>query len=260
MLASARATLADFAVKLSLGALPRAWTEQAGRALLTLKESAAPGDRAALVAALRRLKELLLGVEAGVQSLIEGRAREQILEVSRGLSGWLPGWPEPGRDLSVAVRLRGQHIVRELCAALDGLTGEQRADLEQWGLHVLTGMGPEELAERLSTPVPRARSLSLLALGYKLDRQAQPPDVGNRTALELAWAELRRCAGAFDACDGEQGREEQLARQKRREAGTRLRLLLAERGELTLLASLEPCATAELLERLRIWLDSTASS
>jgi hypothetical protein len=246
-------------VKLWLGALPRAWTEQTGRALVTLKESATPGERAALVGALRRLKELLLGVEGSAQQLIEGGTREQILEVSRGLSAWLPGWPAPGRDIGAVARSRGQRIVRELGASLDGLTGEQRARLEQWGLGALSGMGPEELAERLSTPLARARALSLLARGYELERQAQPPDVGNRMALELAWAELARCSRAFDACDGEQGREEQLARRKRREAVTRLRLLLAERGELLLLDALTPCATSELLERLRVWLDSIAS-
>jgi hypothetical protein len=246
-------------VKLWLGALPRAWTLQAGRALVTLKESGGPGDRAALVGALRRLKELLLGVEGSAQQLIEGGMREQILEVSRDLSAWLPGWPEPGRDVGAVARSRGQRIVRELGASLDGLTGEQRARLEQWGLGALSGMGPEELAERLSTPLARACALSRLARGYELERQAQPPDVGNRTALELAWAELARCSCAFDACDGEQGRDEQLARRKRRDAVTRVRSLLAERGELLLLDALTPCATSELLERLRAWLDSSAS-
>jgi hypothetical protein len=206
------------------------------------------------------LKELLLEVEGSARQLIESGVREQILEVSRGLSVWLPGWPEPGRELGTVASSRGQRIVRELGAALDGLTGEQRARLEQWGLDALSGMGSEELAERLSTPLSRARALRLLVRGYELERQAQPPDVGNRTALELAWAELARCARAFEACDGEQGPEEQLARRKRREAVTRLRSLLAERGELPLLESLTPCSTSELLERLRVWLDSIASS
>jgi hypothetical protein len=260
LLGSARATLADFSVKLWLGALPRAWTEQAGSALVVLKESSASDDRAALVGALRRLKELLLAVEGSAGLLIEGGLRERILEVARGFSACLPDWPEPGRDLGAVARSREQRIARELGVSLDGLTGEQRARLEQWGLRALTAMGPEELAQRLSTPLSRARALSLLALDYQLERQAQPPDVGNRTALELAWAELARCARAFDACDGEQGREEQLARRKRREAVTLLRLLLAERGELPLLDALTPCATSELLVRLRIWLDSIASS
>ena len=78
-------------------------------------------------------------------------------------------------------------------------------------------------------------------------------------AVSGALSELEQRSRELDGHDEDQDAEQRLARVRQRAALTRVNLLLAERGELDLLDVLEPCATAERVERLREWLSSDAA-
>jgi hypothetical protein len=173
------------------------------------------------------------------------------------LPALLPEWPEPVRNLARETRRREQALVRELLAVVDGLNPERRARLtRQMRLEQLISATPETLARAFEAPLERARELSRTLSSYRMERQTQPPDIGNWTGLAHALDELSRTASEFDDCDEEERKEQRLARQRRRQASARVDLLLAERGELDLLETLEPCCVSERIERLRTWLAS----
>jgi hypothetical protein len=188
---------------------------------------------------------------------IEGSAREKILLALSELPALLPEWPEPVRNLARETRRREQGLVRELLAAVDGLHPERRTRMtRQMRLDQLISATPETLARAFDAPLERARELSRTLVTYRMERQAQPPDVGNWLGLEQALSELSRSANEFEDCDEEERKEQRLARQRRRRASTRVDLLLAERGELDLLKAIEPCCVSERIERLLAWLAS----
>jgi hypothetical protein len=188
---------------------------------------------------------------------IDGGAREQILRTLGELPALLPEWPEHARNLARETRRREQRLVRELLAVVDGLNPERRTRMtRQMRLDQLISATPETLARAFDAPLERARELNRILAAYRAERQTQPPDVGNWLGLTQALNELSRTANEFDDCDEEERKEQRLARQRRRQASTRVDLLLAERGELDLLGALEPCCVSERIERLRAWLAS----
>jgi hypothetical protein len=188
---------------------------------------------------------------------IAGRAREELLLALGQLPALLADWPAPLANLGREARRRERRILRELFNGLDGLNADRRSRVaQQMRLELLSIATPESLAQTFETSLERARELSQVLATYRAERQAEPPDVGNWVGLGRAVGELARCARDFDDCDEEQRQEQRLARRRRREASTRVDLLLAERGELELLQTLEPCCFAERIERLRAWLSS----
>jgi hypothetical protein len=253
--------LSDFAVKLSLGPLPTLWLVPVAHAVQVLLAEAMWRPPGMLRSALSRLYELLVNADQAAAIIIDASRREEMLVALSALPALVQGWPESARDLGQAARLREQRILRELCGALDGLTSGQRGRLElEQRLESLSGARTEELAQWLQTPIERASTLSAIAVAYRLDWQSRAPDVGNCMAIERALDELEQSARALAAFDDEQGHEQRHARRRRREALTRVNLLLAERGELSLLQTLEPCAALERIERLRAWLPSASGA
>jgi hypothetical protein len=109
----------------------------------------------------------------------------------------------------------------------------------------------------LEAPIERARALHELVASYFSERQTRAASDSLQT-LSVALEELAQRSRELEERDEDQDAEQRLARVRRRAASTRVNLLLAERGELDLLDVLEPCATAERLERLREWLSSDA--
>jgi hypothetical protein len=170
-----------------------------------------------------------------------------------------PTQPEPD-VLQADDSRRERRIMRELFAVIDGLRPLQRQRLEeQMSLEQLCQATPEALSDELQTPLERARELRNVVAAYGIERHARSTGADFAVQLAEAVSELARRSREFDACDEEQGKEQRLARQRRRDALSRLNLLLAERGELELLDVLEPCAIAERLERLHEWLGSGSS-
>ena len=252
-LGDALTLVADFALKLSLGAVSALWTHDVLQAAATLQAAARRREDAALTVALSRLRESL---ESGTP---DGAGRVAILEALHALPALLPEWPESAKDLTQAARVRGQRILHELFSILDGLTFELRERLERsMSLEELSRCSPEALADALDTPVERAQELGEIVAAYALERQAEPPDPGNLRGLSRALDELVQRCREFDEHDGELGNRLRLSRQRRREAMMRINLLLVDRGELELVDRLEPCGASERIERLRDWLDSRA--
>ncbi len=263
--------LADFALKLSLGPVSRAWLPEVRRSALALLVTGEHRHETALAAVSSRLLELLPneapssegdtqladGVRQDRPEPLIGNTRDAILhEVSR-LAGLLPEWPAAAQDLAEEARRRETRVVRELLASVDGLKRDQRARLEEhMRLEELATMSAEALAEELLVPVERAQELEQLLAGYRRERRASAPDVGNTLALRLAIAELERKNDAFDDCDPEQKEAQRVSRGERRQAMTAVQLLLAERGELEQLDQLESLSFGERVERLRQWLDA----
>jgi hypothetical protein len=166
--------------------------------------------------------------------------------------------PEEPRSIAVAASQSERRIMRELFTSLDGLLPAQRWHLErEMTLEELARATPEVLSTKLDAPIERARALSELITSYFRERQARAT-TDSLDDLSAALEELEQRARELDEHDEDQDAEQRLARLRRRAASTRVNLLLAERGELDLLDVLEPCATAERLERLREWLGSDA--
>ncbi len=188
----------------------------------------------------------------GYAAPIDGDTRDGILHVVSGLAGLLPEWPAPAQDLAEEARRREQRIVRELFTVVDGLNRDQRCRLEEQMRFEELGLStPEALSDEFEAPIERTRELSLVFQAYRMERQARAPDVGNAIGLSRAMDELEKRAREFEDCDEEQGKEQRLARRRRRQALTRVNLLLAERGELEWLDVLEPLSVTERVEQLR---------
>jgi hypothetical protein len=137
---------------------------------------------------------------------------------------------------------------------VDGLRSRPRSRFAQEKTLVyLVASGPEQLAAELDTPIERARELARIVLSYDSERRSSPLDIGHRGALRRATAELAERQREFESGE-EEVRE---ARQRRRQALTRVNLVLAERGDLEQLVELEPLAVSERIERLQALLGTT---
>jgi hypothetical protein len=255
--------LAEFAVRVAIGPLAPAWASEVQRATGVLR-SAAPVSQDATSSVLL----------AGLGSLVDIGSREQVLQLLSELARSLPGWPAWARDFASEARRRERRILRELLLARDGLQASTRERLEQeMSLERLHLAGPEELAAAFDLSVERARQLSADVGAYASERQARPPDVsgsvarrpgasrvspGRSSALWGAVTDLEQHAQAFVDCDEDQRSDLRLARARRRDALSRVNLLLAESGELELLETLVPCAVTERILRLRSWFGADA--
>jgi hypothetical protein len=277
--------LADFALKLSLGPVSRAWVPEVRRSAEALLVTGKHRHETALAALSARLLSLLPSLpttdtapsldagpsldaapsldvtptlsEGPAPQTIDGEQREQILhEVSR-LAGVLPEWPAPAQDLAEEARRRETRIMRELLTVVDGFKRDQRARLEEhMRIEELAAMTPSAIAEEFEAPLERASQLSLVLDSYCQERQTRAPDVANALALGRALSELARKSRAFDDCDPEQKDAQRVLRIERRKALSSVNLLLAERGELEWLDQLEPLSIGERIERLSSWFES----
>jgi hypothetical protein len=250
--------LAEFAVRVTIGPLAPAWVPEVQRAAGVLR-SAAPVSQNATSSVLL----------AGLGSLVDIGSREQVSQLMSELARSLPEWPAWASDLASEARRRERRILHELLLARDGLQAPIRERLEQeMSLERLRLVTPEELAAAFDFSVERARQLSEHVRSYAAERQARPPDLGGpvarksggsrvspgrSSALWGAVAELEQHAQAFSDCDEDQRGELRAARARRRDALSRVNLLLAESGELELLETLVPCAVTERILRLRSW-------
>ena len=230
--------LVDFAYRLALGPVSEEWMAAGAGAARTLKHAARGGWQPHLLASFEALERLL-----------DEGARTRALPVVWRLSDSVPEWPARARNLRETARGRERRVVSELLASIDGLRAGPRASLAQEKpLAHLTGASSELLAAELETPVERARELAQLVALYEAERRSSPVDVGHQAALRHATIELDRCQREFES------RDEDLrdVRRQRRQALTRVNLVLAERGDLELLDELEPLPVAERVERLSV--------
>lgn len=233
--------LADYTFRLSFGPVTAAWTAAAREATATLLCAASAEQQSSLATQLERLLPV-----------IERGSRERVLSIAWRLGPAVPDWPVTARDVRDSARRREQRIVTELCSAFDGLRLSARTRLVQTRtLEQLVELAPEGLAEELGCPIERAVELRQHCDRYAAERRARGLDVGHRAAIANALSELERACLDFEALDEEQTEERRAVRQRRRDAQTRVNLLLAERGELELLDALEPLTYARRAELLR---------
>jgi hypothetical protein len=236
-LSSALELLVEFSFRLSLGPVSEAWLAAGAQSAYTLQVAARGGWQPHLLASFEGL-ELLLA---------EG-ARKRVLPILWRLSDSVPDWPAAARNLRETARRRERRVVSEILASVDGLkSGARSRFAQEKSLTHLVAAAAEILAEELETPLERARELAQVVLSYDGERHASPVDLGHREALRRATQELEQRHAEFEACDDDL----RAARQKRRQALTRVNLVLAERGDLPLLVELEPLSIAERLGRLR---------
>jgi hypothetical protein len=274
--------LANFALELSLGPLSRAWLPEVQRSAEALRLTANHRGEPALCGISERLLELLrvepalpstepagsviaseptsaepTSAEPVVAEPFDGHRREQILHEVARLAGLLAEWPAHAQDLAEEARRRETRIVRELLANFDGIKRDHRARAEEMmRLEELAGMSAETLAEEFELPRERADELRLSLEAYRERQRGRAPEPGHEGRGKRALQELQASMLAFDSCDPEQKSEQRVLRDERRQAMTRVNLLLAERGELEWLDVLESLSFAERIERLEQWLES----
>jgi hypothetical protein len=233
--------LADYSVRLWLGPVSSAWVAEVERAVTLLESAPSVVRRPGSAATLSRLKEL-----AAIGS------REEILQVVAALPLTLEQWPRWASDLASEARRREQSILGELFVALDGLKAPLRRQVaEESTLERLSRASAEVLSEYFETPLERAAELAGILAAYVREREARVPEVDNYDSVWAALSELEARTREFEDCDEEQSGELRAARKRRRDAVTRINLLLSERGEHALLEELVPCAVSERIRRLR---------
>jgi len=100
--------------------------------------------------------------------------------------------------------------------------------------------------------------------GYLLARSQRGPErvlLGKGQALERRLAALEASAEQFErASDGEDPEARRIARRQRQADVLQLNLLLAERGEASILGELERCSVQGKIERLKRWLTELTAS
>jgi hypothetical protein len=250
--------LAEFAVRVAIGPLAPAWIPEVQRAAGLLR-SAPPVSQ----------DPTSLALLSSLGSLVEIGSREQVLQSTSELPRSLLEWPAWASDLASEAQRRERRILHELLLARDGLKARERERLEQeMSLERLRVAGPEELAAAFDISVDRARQLTEDVAAYASEREARPPEVsssaprqsgasraspGPSSAVWGAVADLEQHSRAFADCDEDQRSDLRLARARRRNALSRVNLLLAENGEIELLEMLVPCAVTERIRRLRSW-------
>ena len=228
--------LVDLAQRLALGPVSDEWLTAGTAAAHALKLASRGGWQPHLLASFESLERLLA----------EG-ARIRALPVLWRLSDSVSEWPAQARSLRDSSRARERRIASELLASVDGLRVRARQQFAaEKTLSHLVGSTAELLADELDTPIERAEELARRVASYEAERRARPIDIGHQTALREAVIELDRRQRQFDASD----ESARAARQERRDALSRVNLVLAERGDLALLDELEPMAVAERVERL----------
>lgn len=244
--------LSEFAIQLSIGPLSDEWIPEVRGAMSTLQSAPAPSDGS-------RGAALFAGMESLIGSgSLAGRAlRVPALQVLTELSVALPDWSAAGRGLATLARKRERAVLHELFLVLDGLKAHQRNRLEQeMSLAELGSSSAEALAAALEAPIERARELSEVVAAYLVERQLRAPDLGRRgpgghVNVWHALGDLEQRCREFNDCNEDQSSALRAARQRRRDAVTRINLILSEQGELELLEALVPCSVAERVRRLR---------
>ncbi len=250
--------LADYSVRVSIGPVSDAWVPELQRAATGLLSAQSLSQGPTSSALLSRLVWL-----------VDGGSRQELFELVSALPAGVLGWPEWASDLGGEARRRERRILHELFLARDGLDAEQRQRLErEMTLDQLRVAAPEALAAAFQAPLERALELCQVVRAYCAEREARPPDTGGSTAAragELSgfpvgsstfWAaleQLEQHCQKFADCDEDDSTELRALRQRRRDALTRVNLLLAEDGEIELLDMLVPCALTERIRRLRSW-------
>jgi hypothetical protein len=255
--------LADFALKLSLGPVSRAWVPEVRRVAEALLSTGKHRHETALAALSARLLSLLPNTEPDAPSRaaepgsIAGEQRDQILHELSRLAGVLPEWPTSARDLTDEARRRETRVMRELLVMVDGFRRDQRARIEEHlRLEDLAAMTPAAIAEEFEASLERADELSTMLAEYHQSRRMRAPDLGNVIALGRAIEELASKNRDFDDCDPDQKAAQRVLRLERRRALSAVNVLLAERGEFEWMDQLEPLSMGERVERLEHWLEN----
>jgi hypothetical protein len=171
------------------------------------------------------------------------------------------------------IDVTGQRLLRERLIA-GQLLGElalsnplltQRVKEEGFvSLERLARLDATDLAERLGVRREQAEQVVSTFQGYLLARGERGPELallGKGQALERRLSALEASAEQFDrACDGEDSEARRLARRQRQSDVLQLNLLLAERGEASILGELERCSVQGKIERLKRWLTELTAS
>jgi hypothetical protein len=229
--------LVDLSFRLALGPVSEDWMVAGAGAARVLSQASRAGWQPHLLASFE-----------GLELLLTQGSRNRALPVLWRLSDSVPDWPASARNLRDRARRCERRVVSELLASVDGLRARPRSRFAQEKTLVyLVATGPEQLATELDTPIERAQQLARIVQSYDGERRSSPVDIRHRRALRRATDELAERQREFES--GEEDVRE--ARQRRRQALTRVNLVLAERGDLEQLVELEPLAVAERIERLQ---------
>jgi uncharacterized protein (DUF2164 family) len=252
--------LRDFMMELALGSTTKQWLEIGKRPVENLLKGARELELSDVVAALGDFDGRLDEAQRSPGSRVTGTERERLLSSYEGLVRVLPAAfdmkgernrREPIVVHQLLLQVPGVHkiAIDKLYAAglasLDGLCRSSADDL--MGLARIERDGAEAIVRRFQT--------------YLRERAEQALEKGELQAkqkLRVIVDKLGKAQQEFQRAEADDDRErKRRARNERRSRALEMNVLLAQLGEVDLVAELERSATDRRIERVRGYIDSS---
>lgn len=250
--------LRDLMLELTIGPTTRQWLDIVRPSLRNLVKAATALEQNGLATALGELERALEGASKGFGARIEGEPRAALLAQYEKLTRSAPGIFDLQGDQDQREMLVVHHLLLQIPsvhkvtidklygAGLSSLVALCRASVDD----LLTlGVCDRESAERIVT---RFQSY----WRERTERPVQQNDVQVKGKLRVLLEQLTRAHERFQAAEAREDREQKRrARSERRARGLDLHVLLAQLGELELVAELERLPTERRIERMRSYLE-----
>lgn len=250
----------DFMLDLVLGPTTKQWLEIARAPVQNLLKGAVEFELTDLAAALVEFGQGLEDARSALGAMVAGPERERLLSRYESLARALPmafdlkgerSRREPMVVHHLLLQVQGVHqlaIEKLYAAGLASLEGLGRSSVEDLMAHArLERDGAEGIVRRFRSYL-RERTEQVLEKGELLVKQR----------LSTLIEELARAHQEFLRADAEEDRAaKRRARACRRARALEMNVLLAQLGEIDLIAELERSATDRRLERMRSYVESS---
>jgi hypothetical protein len=250
----------DFMLELVLGPTTKQWLDIAKGPVQNLLKGASEFELSELAAALVEFGRGLDEARNGLGAMITGPERERLLARYEALARALP----MAFDLKDERSRREPMIVHHLLLQVPGVHKLAIDKLYAAGLASLDGLGRSSVGDLMAhARLDRdgAEGIVRRFRGYLRERTEQVLEKGEvqvRQRLLALIDELGKAHQEFQRADADEDRTaKRRARVERRARALEMNVLLAQLGEIDLIAELERSATDRRIERVRTYVESS---
>lgn len=252
--------LRDFMLELVLGPTTKQWIEIAKRPVENLLKGARELDVSDLVEALLDFETRMSEAQNTHGSRITGTERERLLSSYEKLTRALP----MAFDLKSERDRREPIVVHQLLLQVPGVYKVAIDKLYAAGLSSLDGLcrsSTDDLMALAHIDRDAAEAITRRFQTYLRERTEQVLEKGEaptKQKLRMIVDKLGKAHQEFQRAEAEEDRErKRRARNERRSRALEMNVLLAQLGEIDLVADLERSATERRIERVRSYIESS---